>query len=402
MRVRTIFLIIYFQVLVFLVTGSQKKGVVHWAPSFLCDDFKVLDNMTWWYDFRMSLKYFHDNNICSSTIDNYKNSFVPMVWGFWKNTKIHIDGDARYILGFNEPNHKEQSNMTPEKAASAWSEVEKHSKGKPLVSPSAAVCGSKCVSTEIEWFDEFFRLCKDCRIDYLATHTYWCNANKVMTYLKHLYERYGRKIWLTEFACSKTRSPSRQMNFMRKILPQLEAADFIYRYSWYTARLTSSGFVTQSASLLEPDRSSLTPLGRYYNEFQGVSDKPKPTKPRKDVTTPSNLDLSEVGLEETLLILQSFTSNPAPWWNILKYIRENADKLPKLVAELYESLSKKQLKQRIKERFEEIVCVDPDIIQDSDIRILVAAIRDMSNEAAGGEKKNKTKGMLQMPKCMKS
>ncbi|XP_060605819.1 uncharacterized protein LOC132758271 [Ruditapes philippinarum] len=255
--------------LVVLVEGSSKKGVVHWADSYMCDDFEILNNMTWWFDFRMSLDYFHEKNICKSSIDNYKHNYVPMVWGYWSDTKIFIDDAAEFVLGFNEPNHVEQSNMSPEKAAAAWKEVEKHSKGKPLVSPSAAVCGKNCRSTEIEWFDKFFELCKDCRVDYLATHTYWCNANKTMTYLESLFKRYGRKIWLTEFACGESPYELEQLNYMKDMLPRLEAADYIYRYAWYRARLTKSGFITTAASLLKKDRSELTELGRLYNNYQG-------------------------------------------------------------------------------------------------------------------------------------
>ncbi|XP_045205374.2 uncharacterized protein LOC123557765 isoform X2 [Mercenaria mercenaria] len=385
------------------VQGSEKKGVVHWADSYMCDDFKALDNMTWWHDFRMNLNYFHDNKICLSTIDSYKKTHVPMVWGYWSKTKINIDNDAQYILGFNEPNHKKQSNMTPEKAAAAWREVEKYSKGKPLVSPSAAVCGNECQSDEIEWFDKFFALCKGCRIDYLSTHTYWCNPDKVMKYLEMLYKKYGRKIWLTEFACSKTLNPSRQLMFMKQILPQLEAADYIFRYSWYSARITKSGFVTTSASLLKPDSSSLTILGQWYNEFQGVKDNVSTTapervttsSPRKVTTTPSSSeDTSTVGREETLLILQSYTSNPTKWRKIIKYMKRNSNKLRESVQTFYNTSSKKTLKKRIKKRFKEIICTDVDTIQDSEIRELVEKIQKMPE----GEKK-KNDGRLRVPKC---
>ena len=177
----------------------------------------------------MSLDYFHEKNICISSIDTYKQTYVPMVWGYWSNTKIVIDDSAEFVLGFNEPNHVKQSNMSPEKAAAAWRELEKNSTGKPLVSPSAAKCGANCVSTEIEWFDKFFELCTGCRVDYLATHMYWCNANKTMVYLESLYKRYGRKIWLTEFACAESHYVQDQLDFMGAMLPLLEEADYIYR-----------------------------------------------------------------------------------------------------------------------------------------------------------------------------
>ena len=32
-----------------LAETSGKKGAAAWAPNLLCDDFRVLNNMSWWY-----------------------------------------------------------------------------------------------------------------------------------------------------------------------------------------------------------------------------------------------------------------------------------------------------------------------------------------------------------------
>lgn len=254
------------------VQCSQKKGIAHWADNYSCNDFKAL-NVSWWYDWRMDLNYFHKHNICSSSIDSYKNTHVPMVWSYHSNTKINIANEAQFILGFNEPNHRNQANLTPQQAAVAWPDMERNSKGKPLVSPSAAPCGANCNHGDtVNWFNEFFKHCNNCRIDYLATHAYFCNADRTMHFLENLYHKYGRKIWLTEFACANTADPVKTLNYMKHILPRLEAADYVFRYSWYMARITGSNpFVNSAASLLEPHTSTLTALGQYYNNFQGYS-----------------------------------------------------------------------------------------------------------------------------------
>ena len=58
-------------------------------------------------------------------------SFVPMVWGYLEedrpwNDDINDPVDDRYevILGFNEPNHADQSDIPPEVAAAAWIELQ--------------------------------------------------------------------------------------------------------------------------------------------------------------------------------------------------------------------------------------------------------------------------------------
>ena len=167
-------------------------------------------------------------------VDHILDTFVPMVWNFnaLHEGNLTIENEAVAVLGFNEPNHKEQSNMSGADAAILWKTIQQQSRGKPLVSPAAAPCGGNtCVGSVNHWFDEFFRHCNGCKVDYLATHIYNCNANKIMQYLKGLYDRYGKKIWLTEFACPYTKDPHRQLALLRNLLPQLEAAPYIYRYA---------------------------------------------------------------------------------------------------------------------------------------------------------------------------
>ena len=55
----------------------------------------------------------------------------------------------------------------------------------------------------------------NCRIDYLATHDYVGKENKVMNKLEDLYNRYGKKIWLTEFAMCCTRHKWEVEKFMK-------------------------------------------------------------------------------------------------------------------------------------------------------------------------------------------
>ncbi|XP_053376438.1 coadhesin-like [Mercenaria mercenaria] len=254
------------------VFGSYKKGVVHWADDYECDDFKVLNNMAWWYDYRPNLDTYYKNKICDTPVGDYIQTFVPMIWGKKSNTSI--PDIAKYLLGFNEPNHINQANMTATEAANYWVSQIKPLKinGLPkLASPSAAPCGKNCVDDRDTWFKDFFNKCKDCEIDYLATHTYMCNANQVMRHLERLHANYSLPIWLTEFACGDETDETLMLNFMKEVLPRLEAAPFVYRYSWYKARITKDHYVKKAASLLDPLRTSnLTPLGIFYNGFEGT------------------------------------------------------------------------------------------------------------------------------------
>ncbi|XP_052799039.1 uncharacterized protein LOC128230637 [Mya arenaria] len=207
--------------------GSEKRGVALTRTTFLCDDFKHL-NVSWWYDWQMDLSYFHEQTSCTD-VQIMADKFVPMVWGGHRH--INLTSTAPAVLGFNEPNFHSQANLTPAEAVAEWAKLESRSHGRPLVSPAASSCHttSKCYGDTTEWFDEFFRLCKDCRVDYIATHAYHCHGATTMAYLERLWQRYHRKIWLTEFSCPGTDDHNKQLQYMQELLPLLEAADYVYR-----------------------------------------------------------------------------------------------------------------------------------------------------------------------------
>ncbi|XP_071170381.1 uncharacterized protein [Mytilus edulis] len=245
--------------------GSSKKGIgIAGADTYICGDEQAFTTAHWWYDWRIKPTE-HQLKNCTN---KPKPGYVPLVWGHgqWADTKFNLTDDIHYVLGFNEPNHPEQVNMTPHTAAKHWQAIETRAPGKVLVSPAAAPCGH-CQYDTIAWLDEFFRNCTGCRVDHIATHAYWCNADKIMSFLKQIWDRFHKPIWLTEFACMKTHSVNVQLQFMRDLLPRLEAAPFVFRYAWFVSRWSGDGFVTSSASLLHQNSPTLTTLGHFYNNF---------------------------------------------------------------------------------------------------------------------------------------
>jgi hypothetical protein len=54
---------------------------------------------------------------------------------------------------------------------------------------------------------------------------------------------------------------------MKAVLPRLEAAPYVFSYSWFVSRWTGDGWIPREASLLEQGSSQLTELGRYYMSF---------------------------------------------------------------------------------------------------------------------------------------
>ena len=176
------------------------------------------------YDWHMDLTFYSEKvgQHCNGS-NRLVPKHVPMVNRYHNHTNLTIQTWGKFILGFNEPDRTKHANMTPQEAADAWPLIEQNSHGAKLVSPAVA-------SSNFHWYDEFFRLCQGCRVDFVAAHMYKCDANEIMRYLQRLYNRYNKKIWLTEFACPQTHDVNKQLHLMKTLLPRLEAADYVFRW----------------------------------------------------------------------------------------------------------------------------------------------------------------------------
>merc|ERR1719481_1551314 len=227
---------------------SQKKGLcIPPGERLYCGDFGKFHRASWWYNWRVEPNHNHEgwchcpatNNSCGNPPNHPE--FIPMITSYQEEDKPWLDDesdpvDDKYpiILGFNEPNREDHANLTPEKAAEGWMVIQEMYPDKILVSPAPA-------AGKTSWFDPFFEICESlgCRIDYLATHDYRGEVDKVMARLEDLYNRYGRKVWLTEFAKCCTRNVTEVEHFAREIIPRLEEADYVYKYSWFITRFSS-------------------------------------------------------------------------------------------------------------------------------------------------------------------
>ena len=155
--------------------------------------------------------------------------------------------------------------MSAQAAATAMKQIMDANPAALLVSPSTAGDGTS-------WYADFFAACTSlygaggCRISAIAAHDYSCTPSSTLAYLQKLHDAFALPIWLTEFSCgahSAGRPTADHEAFMRGIVPLLEAAPFVQRYFWMSARDTSSQRNLVVAGSSGP-ASALTPLGRLY------------------------------------------------------------------------------------------------------------------------------------------
>ncbi|WP_426509717.1 sigma-70 family RNA polymerase sigma factor [Dactylosporangium sp. McL0621] len=176
--------------------------------------------------------------------------FVPMVWGGG-----NVSGDlakakanGKTLLAFNEPDLKEQSNMTPAQVLDLWPQLQ--ATGMRLGSPAPAFGAD----TPGGWFDQFMQGVKDrgYRVDFITLHWYGGDfgpnaASQLKTYIQNVYNRYHLPIWLTEYALMRfdngTVYPStdQQVAFVNSSTAMLQGLSYVERYSWFLLYTSKSG-----------------------------------------------------------------------------------------------------------------------------------------------------------------
>ena len=200
--------------------------------------------------------------------------FVPMIWGKWSLEKslLLVDslakaGKVKQLLGFNEPDGKEQANLTVEESLTYWPQL--MNLNIPLGSPA-------CIHADNVWMKEFMAKVAEngYRVDFICVHWYGgANVQSLIDHLKAIHDLYKRPIWLTEFAPAdwNASSPaaskvtkSLALTFMQQILPALEKIDYVERYSWYSSSPENAAL---GNSALFDSAGKLTLLGEYYSKF---------------------------------------------------------------------------------------------------------------------------------------
>ncbi|MGE9694340.1 sigma-70 family RNA polymerase sigma factor [Streptomyces sp. CH6] len=216
------------------VVASARKGVGVWdAPGD--EQGLAASGARWYYTWSASPR---------GIVDSGAPGFVPMIWGE-KNTDDATLATARangpYLLGFNEPDMGGQANLSVERALDLWPKLMAH--GKVLGSPAVAYGGD----TPGGWLDRFMTGARErgYRVDFIAVHWYGGDfrteaaVQQLRTYLEAVHRRYGKPVWLTEFALTdfsqgvRFPSPTEQAAFLSSATRMLDTLPWLQRYAWF-------------------------------------------------------------------------------------------------------------------------------------------------------------------------
>lgn len=239
---------------------SGKKGVGQGVKND--KDWEKLKslNVNWFYNWNSSIADGKPKEI----------EYVPMIWNGKqaKNVRVRVDKlkaqKHQTLLGFNEPDKKDQANMTVDQALELWPEL--MSSGLRLGSPGAA-------HPDKEWMREFMAKAteKKYRVDFVCVHWYWHpKPSDFMGKLREIHKLYNLPIWITEFAVADWETTKEKPNqfsedevvaFLKKVLPELEKTPWIERYAWFPS---GPNFPALSSSALFDKDGNLTKVGKVY------------------------------------------------------------------------------------------------------------------------------------------
>ncbi|KAK0240738.1 glycoside hydrolase [Armillaria nabsnona] len=274
------------------VTSSSKAGLAWGGNNNEIAQFTSTGKVSWYYTWSPK-SYVPDTNI----------GFVPMLWGGRQTDEFSstindtvAGGDVTAVLGMNEPQETQQSNLTPGEGADMWktyieplhSRFEGVRLGSPA--PSAAPSGKT-------WLEQFLTECDGCTVDFIALRRFcdllsvpqpndstdWYDINSIqfISYLQDFHETFDRPIWVTEWACQNFNDADNQCSeeeievFLNVTQSFMDNTDWVERYAWFGAMTDLQG-VNQGNALMNSD-GDINSLGKQYtgdedNIPHGMSD----------------------------------------------------------------------------------------------------------------------------------
>lgn len=250
------------------VNPSPRKGVGTW--SFAGGASAMADvAVSWYYTWRVDRQWEPAPT---------RVQFVPMIWDETHVTPDEltraVDTGAGVLLGYNEPDHADQANMTVAEALDLWPLLE----GTALRLGSPATAGNPARAGS--WLERFMdgAARRGSRIDFVCVHWYGqgtdatTEARELEGFLRAVHDKYQKPIWLTEFALVEWTTPpafptyAEQAAFVRQALPMLESLPFVERYAWFALPPWAAGGVSATTNLYEVSGAP-TAVGTAYESL---------------------------------------------------------------------------------------------------------------------------------------
>ena len=197
----------------------------------------------------VSIQFFH----CEDVATLKANWFHDWGWGRCENSGEYIDTiwgtqgitgtiTGSTLIGFNEPDLENQSNIAPCEAAILWRQIEISYTTKYLISPVPSQLNPQWLWGMVDCYSILNGGARP-RFDAVQAHYYfWYGQPTLDEYITQLrsdmaaHGYAGKPIWVTEFGtCGSSADPA---TWMRGAIDWMQTQTDIARWAWYSARVS--------------------------------------------------------------------------------------------------------------------------------------------------------------------
>jgi hypothetical protein len=206
------------------IQAPHKFGVGAWAvygTSRMEADLGAL-RASWFYDWGQNA--------------TTRSTYVPMIWSA-QDVAYASSAPGDTLLTFNEPDNRDQANLSVSEALSYWPAL--MAAGKRLGSP-AVTTGNELGGTT--WLAQFMSEAerRDYRVDFIAVHYYTADPSisAFERYLSAIHQAYSRPIWVTEWSLADWNDENRfteeeQAAFLRAGAEMMDDLPYVERHAWF-------------------------------------------------------------------------------------------------------------------------------------------------------------------------
>ncbi|KAF2819817.1 hypothetical protein CC86DRAFT_374938 [Ophiobolus disseminans] len=156
-----------------------------------------------------------------------------------KNVDKAVAKGGKAVMGFNEPDHAAQANLSPADACTAWKNYM-----NPIAAshPDVTIIGPSVTNGPppmgIDWLSRFHDACPDAIVHATNIHFYDIYESATITRFKAQVEKaaslYGKPVWVTEFGLNPgSASQEQAATFLKEAMAYLDASDKVQGYSWF-------------------------------------------------------------------------------------------------------------------------------------------------------------------------
>ena len=173
--------------------------------------------------------------------------FIPMMHkvtdstaeAWLANVDKAVKAGSKAVMGFNEPDHADQANLTPEAACTAWKEYM-----NPIASshPDVTILGPSVTNggapMGLDWLSRFHEGCPDAIVHATNIHFYdiyeEATIDRFKAHVEKAAANYGKPVWITEFGLNPgSASEEQAASFLKEAMAYCDSSDKVQGYSWF-------------------------------------------------------------------------------------------------------------------------------------------------------------------------